>query len=227
MKTCNKCKIEKSYQEFTSDKSRKDGYHSQCKPCRYLQNKKYIELNKDKIKKYIELNQEKIKEFNKKYYQDNKEILREKAKQKYHLNTEYQKQYRLKNKEKIKEWHKLNNEKRRKQESDRRKTDSFYKFKNNTRTLIYGSFKRGTNKYTKKTKTETILGCTIQEFRDYIQKKFKKGMCFENHGKWHLDHIVPLASAKTEEEIIKLNHYSNFQPLWAEENIRKGNRLDY
>jgi len=52
-------------------------------------------------------------------------------------------------------------------------------------------------------------------------------MSFKNHGEWHLDHIYPVSLAKSEEEIIKLNHYTNFQPLWAKENIRKGNRLDY
>jgi hypothetical protein len=50
-------------------------------------------------------------------------------------------------------------------------------------------------------------------------------MTLENHGEWHLDHIIPLASATTEEEIIKLNHYTNFQPLWAEENLSKGDRI--
>jgi hypothetical protein len=50
-------------------------------------------------------------------------------------------------------------------------------------------------------------------------------MSFENHGKWHLDHIVPISSAKTEEEVIALNHHTNFQPLWAFDNLSKGNRI--
>jgi hypothetical protein len=52
-------------------------------------------------------------------------------------------------------------------------------------------------------------------------------MNWENRSKWHLDHIYPTSLAQSVEEIIKLNHYTNFQPMWAEENIRKGNRLDY
>ena len=50
-------------------------------------------------------------------------------------------------------------------------------------------------------------------------------MTLENHGEWHLDHIIPLAIAKTEEEIIKLNHYTNFQPLWAIDNLKKGAKI--
>ena len=49
-------------------------------------------------------------------------------------------------------------------------------------------------------------------------------MNWDNAGKWHLDHIIPISSAKNEEDIIKLNHYTNFQPLWAIDNLTKGNR---
>lgn len=50
-------------------------------------------------------------------------------------------------------------------------------------------------------------------------------MTLDNYGEWHLDHIIPISSAKTEEEVIKLNHYTNFQPLWAEDNWNKGNKI--
>ena len=48
-------------------------------------------------------------------------------------------------------------------------------------------------------------------------------MDWSNHGKWHIDHKIPISWAKTEEEIIKLSHYTNLQPMWAEENIKKKN----
>lgn len=99
------------------------------------------------------------------------------------------------------------------------------KFANSIRRLIYNSSKRGTKKFSKNAKTEQILGCTIEEFMCYIAAQFKKGMSFDNHGAWHLDHIIPLASAETKEEILKLNHYTNFQPLWAKENISKGAKI--
>ena len=62
-------------------------------------------------------------------------------------------------------------------------------------------------------------------FRNYIQKQFTEGMTFENYGSWHLDHIKPLALAKSEEDVILLNHYTNFQPLWAEDNLKKGSKI--
>ena len=86
------------------------------------------------------------------------------------------------------------------------------------------SFKRGTNKFKKSAKTEIILGCTVLEFRNYIESKFIDGMNWKNQGKWHLDHIKPLALGTNEEEVIELNHYTNFQPLWAIDNLRKGSK---
>lgn len=59
----------------------------------------------------------------------------------------------------------------------------------------------------------------------YIESKFKEGMSWENHGKWHIDHIKPLGNAKTEKELKKLFHYTNVQPLWAKENQKKGNKI--
>ncbi len=49
-------------------------------------------------------------------------------------------------------------------------------------------------------------------------------MTWENHGEWHIDHIIPISWGKTESEVIELNHYTNFQPLWAKDNLSKGNR---
>jgi hypothetical protein len=95
------------------------------------------------------------------------------------------------------------------------------------RSLIYSSFNRSLKGiYKKGKKTESILGCTIEEFIQHLQSLFTEGMTLENHGqgkgKWNIDHIVPISSAKTEEEIYKLNHHSNLQPLWWEENMAKG-----
>jgi hypothetical protein len=70
-----------------------------------------------------------------------------------------------------------------------------------------------------------IIGCSWSDFKLHIETQFKDGMTWDNHGDWHLDHIIPLSSAKTEEEVYKLNHYTNLQPLWAEENLKKGDKI--
>jgi hypothetical protein len=79
--------------------------------------------------------------------------------------------------------------------------------------------------YSKTSKNSDVLGCTWDEFAAYIKSKFLDGMTFENRNLWHIDHIIPLASANSEEEIIKLNHYTNLQPLWAIDNLRKGCKI--
>ena len=82
-------------------------------------------------------------------------------------------------------------------------------------------------KFVKKNRFLVYLGCTPSELKFYIEKKFQPGMTWDNWkiGGWHIDHIVPLSSAKNEEEIMKLCHYSNLQPLWAIDNLKKADKL--
>lgn len=170
-------------------------------------NKKYREEHKKEIKvrdkKYIEEHKDERREKQRKYREEHKEELNEKHR-------------------KYRETHKDNKEVKANGEK-RRLTDPLYRFKHNVRCTINRSFtRRGTNK---RNKTEDILGCTIDEFKEYIEAKFEDGMNFENYGEWHLDHIKPLASAKTYEEVLELCKYTNFQPLWAEDNLRKGAKI--
>lgn len=185
MKVCSKCKIQKAVELFPKDKSKKDGFHPNCKDC---------------FKKYSKINSERKKEYNKIYRKLNEDNL----KQYYHINKEQII-------ERIKKYN-----------YNRRKTDYLFNFTCNVRSLIRMSFKRGNNHFKKKSRTEDILGCSIEEFKKYIESKFTEGMSFKNYGKWHLDHIKPISLATTEEEVIELNHYTNFQPLWAIDNFKKG-----
>jgi hypothetical protein len=164
-------------------------------------------MTKEQIyqKEYKLKNKEKIAELNKSYSEKNKEKI-----------ANYKRQHYLENKEKIE---KYRNEWR----SNKVKVDSLFKLTNNTRTLIKQSFRR--NGYSKNSKTYQILGCTFEEFKIHLEKQFTEGMNWENQGQWHLDHIYPVSLAKDEEELIRLNHYTNFQPLWAVDNIKKGNKI--
>jgi hypothetical protein len=79
--------------------------------------------------------------------------------------------------------------------------------------------------WTKKSKTAELLGCEWSHLKTHIESLFRDGMSWENKNKWHIDHIIPLASAKNADELAKLCHYTNLQPLWAIENIIKGSKL--
>tara|TARA_R110000782_G_scaffold242674_1_gene329189 strand:- start:135 stop:551 length:417 start_codon:yes stop_codon:yes gene_type:complete len=137
------------------------------------------------------------------------------------------KKYNEKNKEKqteyFKIYHKNNLDKKLKIQKQRKLTEPLYKLRCNISSLIRISIRR--NGYSKKSKTYEYLGCSFEYFKVYLEKQFTEGMTWQNAGEWHLDHIYPVSLAKDEEELIKLNHYSNFQPLWAIDNIIKGNKI--
>tara|TARA_R110000744_G_scaffold378336_1_gene494331 strand:+ start:309 stop:767 length:459 start_codon:yes stop_codon:yes gene_type:complete len=79
--------------------------------------------------------------------------------------------------------------------------------------------------YAKSTKTQELLGTEWEVCKEHIEKQFTKGMDWDNYGDWHIDHIIPLASAKTENRLVDLCHYLNLQPLWAEDNFKKGSKV--
>jgi hypothetical protein len=236
MKVCSKCKEEKELSLFSKDKKGKNGLFSFCKGCE----KEYRENNKEKIKEYKkeyrENNEQKIKEEQKEYRENNKEKLKKYSKEYYKNNKlkrkEYDKKYREDNKEKrkaiAKEYYIKNKEKineyKKEYDRNRKQTDILYKLSCNIRVRIYQSIKN--QGYTKRSQAYKILGCTYEEFKEYLENQFTKGMSWENQGKWHLDHIIPISSAKTEEDVIRLNHYTNFQPLWAEDNFKKGKKYE-
>jgi hypothetical protein len=105
--------------------------------------------------------------------------------------------------------------------NNRLATDNLFKLRHNLRNLIRNSVNR--KGFKKESKTSKILGCSYIEFKLHIESQFKDGMSWENYGVWEFDHITPVSWATTEDDIIKLNHYTNFQPLWKEENIKKRN----
>ena len=71
------------------------------------------------------------------------------------------------------------------------------------------------------------LGCSIEFFKGYIAAQFRTGMSWENWGQWHLDHILPICAfdLADREQFLVAFHYTNYQPLWAAENLKKGGRV--
>jgi hypothetical protein len=133
---------------------------------------------------------------------------------------EYNFTYKLSNQGYVKKYYEQNKEKIVKQtierDKKRKKTDSLFKLDRVVRVLIRDSFKRSLKGiYKKGKKTEQVLGCTMEEFIQHLQSQFVAEMTLENHGiVWEIDHIKKLSSSKTEEDIVKLNHYTNLRPLF-------------
>ncbi len=201
-------------------------------------NKTYIEDNTDKIKQYQKEYRQKNKEKQKAYMKDympvycdaNKEAIKEYKDKWLEDNKDYGKTHYQENKQYYKEKHKKwcednvdkKKELRREYERYKIKTSPLYKIINRTRGTVNRSIKNFG--YTKKTKTAEILGCSFEEFKTYLESKFESWMNWGNYGNpkdgiyqfnktWDIDHIIPLSSANCEEDVIRLNHYTNLQPL--------------
>lgn len=81
---------------------------------------------------------------------------------------------------------------------------------------------------TKSTSTTDLVGCTVEELKNHLGTLFEKEMNWDNFGAWHIDHILPckMFNLALESEQRKCFHWSNLQPLWAKDNIRKGGTFD-
>lgn len=104
-----------------------------------------------------------------------------------------------------------------------RMSSELVRMKESIRSRIVKYLKK--NGYDKKGKTFEIVGTTPEKLKEHIGQQFEKGMSWSNHGEWHIDHIIPLSSAKNETELYKLFHYTNLQPLWSFENLSKGSKI--
>lgn len=105
----------------------------------------------------------------------------------------------------------------------RRQSDPLFKMASNLRRRTRKAFDR--SYWKKDSPTKQLLGCDYNKAFKHIENQFRDGMSWDNYGEWHIDHIIPLCSATTVEELEKLCHYKNLQPLWAEENILKGGKM--
>ena len=183
------------------------GVRGDCKVCFANQKKEHYKNNKEcyteRSKKYKRNNREKILEKAKEYYENNKEQISEK-----------QKEYKKNNRRKI-------SEQGREYKRQRRQNDPIFRMVCNYRS-------RTSKTYTNKAKsTIELLGCTGIELANHLEKQFQPGMTHDNYGEWHIDHIRPIASFDLSDpkDADKCFHYTNLQPLWAEENMSKGDKL--
>lgn len=213
---CSECLIDKSEDSFKNNKVKlKSGdiyrRYKFCKDCAKI---RYKDSKKKSDKKYYLKNKEK-------HYKRNRDIITNDPE----TYKEYMRNYYLKNKDKMKEKNKQYREmesskkNRMIKHKERLDNDNLYRLTINIRSTIKNSMKR--KNIQKNDKTTKILGCSFEDFLIYIESKFENWMDWDNYGLyngelnygWDIDHIIPTSLATTEEELIKLNHYTNLQPL--------------
>lgn len=160
-------------------------------------------------KRYYKSNKEKISEYYSEWRENKKEHLKE-----------YQKKWREENRDKLRKT-------KRDYERNRKETDPLYKLISNFRTAIYQVLKE--NRVDKNQSYFEVLQYSPEELIKHLEKQFSDGMLWDNYGKWHVDHILPITSFNIQEmgdeEFMKCWCLDNLQPMWGEENIRKSNKL--
>jgi hypothetical protein len=204
-KNCTKCGITKDVSNFHKCPECKYGFKNQCKECVKERVTQWRLDNPNYHKEWTEKNKESDKLRKQIHYELNREKYIQRG-------TDYRKN----NKDRV-------NQVVRDYRKKRFSEDEVFKMTFIVRSRIRNFLKlRGG---IKKDTTFDLIGCTPQELVKHIENQFKDGMAWENYGRWHIDHIIPLSSGKNNEDLKRLCHYTNLQPLWAEDNLRKSNKI--
>lgn len=226
LKLCTKCNVEKQLSEFHKTKFNKSGFLSTCKLCFKIKSKKYREVNPEKKylsdKKWREKNQERVNISRKKWSKNNHDKVLKNNKNQLKRRSDNPENYRI--------WRKNNPEKHknyRKNYAVKKKTDTLYRIKIKLRKRFKNAMEAIGLKKNKNT-TE-LLGCDLSFFKSHIESLFTEGMCWDfiSINKIHIDHKIPcdafnlslISAQKT------CFHYTNLQPLWAKDNLKKSNYI--
>lgn len=228
-KICSKCHINQPISNFRNKTTTHDGKRPECKNCQNLYQQKYGQKNKKSIskkqKEYRVKHKLEIKKKQKEYYQNNMEKYKKYRENKKQEHLEYMKIYRQKNKTKIqqktKEWKIKNKEKMKLIRQNKYNNDIEYRLT----LLLRSRMKHALKGKLKIETTKNLIGCSMEQLKKYLENKFLIGMNWSNYGRngWHIDHILPCASFDlTDPAQQKICfHYTNLQPLWAEDNLKK------
>lgn len=208
-KKCSRCGEEKFPEEFYREKRARDGLTSACKKCLQKSQKKYESSHKEQRalyqKKYRAQHKEELKKYQATRYLNNKETYNKKSR-------EYYYEHRDNIIKKVNDYTKK-----------RRRNDPLY---------AYVRYIRGVTNHAIRSecetsrKAESLLGCTLQEAREYLLSTWlsRYGHAYDGE-KYQIDHIIPLFQASTIEEVNFLLHYTNLQMLTPEDNMKKGKSL--
>lgn len=206
LKVCSNCKEEKPVNLFYKDKRVSSGFTSQCKSCINEKQRKRVNKKRSENPEWAEKQRESVRAYSssdkgkkrkRRYYRENKELY-----------SEATKRYRRKKGQEL-----LDKEKERRN--------------NNKHIVSWRELLRTANRRMgKKKEASTIdcLGYSALELKEHLEGLFKEGMTWENHGEWHIDHIKPVSSFDKNTHPSIVNSLKNLQPLWAYENLSKGNK---
>ncbi|TEU30081.1 hypothetical protein [Alkanindiges illinoisensis] len=207
MRVCNRCGEQRELDQFVRNKNKPDGIHTVCKPCTKIYKAKYYAENKAKIlegfkQKYAE-NPEKYRELERQRRSENTALYNQRA-------LEYQKR----NKDKV-------NARHREWEGRQRLENIQYLIRNQIRRNLNNALRRNS----KNCIATQQLGCSIEFFKNHLERMFKHDMRWDNRGViWTIDHIEPLSAfdLTNADDLKQACHYTNTQPLYVVENNRKG-----
>lgn len=204
-KKCIKCNKKQKIDHFHTQKASRDGKSSYCKLC----HKAYNQIRRQKNKKKIKKQQKVYREKNRDRLNENRKLWGKNNPDKVAINA---KKYREKYRDKIN-----------KQRKKKRKTNINFKL----RTIISNRIRMALVRGSKNSKSYDLLGCSWEYLKLFLERQFLEDMTWDNYGQWHIDHIKPCCSFDlTDIEQQKLCfHYTNLQPLWATDNLKKSGKL--
>lgn len=216
-KICTKCgkELQAIKEFFYRQKGGKFGLRSWCKEC---------------CKQYSIDNCEKLSEYAKQYHIDNREKRLECSKQWHECKPDYTKQYYIDNREERLEYGKQYRQTENGQAAQKRAINKYReknKLSRNMATMLYQSLKGNkTGRH-----WETLVPYMLEELKQHLEGLFQPEMSWDNYGKWHIDHKIPKSKFKftnpEDKEFQECWALENLQPLWAEENLRKNDSLDW
>lgn len=227
-KSCIRCKEVLPRSAFYADRRQRDGLRAHCKTCHCKDTNRYRAENLEAVrargraaqKAYREANKEKIAAWEAAHRERRRET---------------QAQWRKRNPDKLKAKHRrryaaLAPEKRR--EMARRqyllnKQSPAFRIKY----AVAGRINRSIRTGRLGQRTEALLGYTVQTLMEHLERQFLKGMSWENYGKWHIDHILPLSSFRIESydspDFKRAWALTNLRPLWGTDNVRKNAKITH
>jgi hypothetical protein len=209
MKICAKCGEEKEASMFSKNKNAKDGLNHKCKKC-----------CSDYMKGHYSINKERSSQNHKQHYISNREAILLRNKNWEENNKEYTSNYR-------KEYEKSHKKERKEYQTKRKQNNINIRIIYCLRSRVNKTLRRVSA--TKNDHLVSLIGCSIADLKLHLENQFVEGMSWENHNLhgWHIDHIIPCIKfdLTNPEEQKKCFHYTNLQPLWAVDNLRKGDRI--